>query len=93
MLNNKLFLVFGILLSLYFIPYLKLKRELKDVKNATTKYLLESKRDRVLFLATAGVLITCFSAFSIITSNKLTSTSNLIESDCSVCKEGISSTL
>jgi hypothetical protein len=93
MLNNKIFFVIGILLSLYLISYIKIKRELRTVKNKTTLYMLESKRDRVLFLGTTGILIVVFSVLSGITSKSLSHSTNLIESDCSVCKEGISSSL
>jgi hypothetical protein len=89
MLNNKVFFIIGLLLSLYFIQYFKLKRELRTVKNATTRYLLESKRDRVLFLAVSGVLIILFSVLSGLSSKTVSQITNLIESDCNVCKEGI----
>ena len=93
MLNNKVFFLIGLAMSLYLISYFKVKKELRNVKNSTTKYILESKRDRVLFLGTTGVLIVVFSVLSGITNKSLSHSTNLIESDCSVCKEGISSSV
>ena len=93
MLNNKVFFLIGLAMSLYLISYFKGKKELRNVKNSTTKYILESKRDRVLFLGTTGVLIVVFSVLSGITNKSLSHSTNLIESDCSVCKEGISSSV
>lgn len=93
MLNNRIFFLIGIVLSLYLISYFKIKKELLKVKNSTTKYILESKRDRVLFLGTTGLLIIIFSVLSELTNKSLFHSMNLIENDCSVCKEGISSSL